>query len=48
MPALDSTKPVRVPGIRGSERAKEALSTGMLEIDEKDWEKFLAVSKSIA
>lgn len=42
VPASDPANPVRVPGSRGSKQAEDALNSGDLEIDESDWQKFLA------
>jgi LDH2 family malate/lactate/ureidoglycolate dehydrogenase len=41
VPSVNTDTPVRVPGSRGSKRAEDAFATGMLEIDEVDWTKFL-------
>ncbi len=47
VPARDADQPVRVPGARGSERAKQFLEQGILEIEDLDWQKFLAAYESI-
>lgn len=44
VPASDPTKPVRVPGSRGSKQAEDALNSGDLEIDEADWQMFLSAT----
>jgi LDH2 family malate/lactate/ureidoglycolate dehydrogenase len=40
VPAVDPSKPVRVPGIRGSERLEKSKQEGVVEIEDKEWEKF--------
>lgn len=40
VPAVDPTKPVRVPGLRGSERLAKSIEAGEIEIADSDWEKF--------
>lgn len=40
VPPVDPKKPVKVPGIRGSERMEKFLKNGELEIEDKDWDKF--------
>ncbi len=42
VPSVRIEEPVRVPGRRGSKRAEDAFASGMLEIEESDWDKFLA------
>lgn len=37
---VDPTKPVRVPGIKGSKRLEEAEASGFIEIDDDEWQKF--------
>lgn len=38
----DPSKPVRVPGFRGAKRREEFLTKGTIEIDDKEWDKFLS------
>lgn len=40
VPPVDPNKPVKVPGIRGSERLEKFNKEGSVEIDDKDWKKF--------
>ncbi len=40
VPAVDPTKPVRVPGQRGSQRLAEFMKSGSVQISNHDWEKF--------
>ncbi|KKQ74389.1 MAG: Malate/L-sulfolactate dehydrogenase [Candidatus Woesebacteria bacterium GW2011_GWB1_38_5b] len=41
VPPVDPNKPVKVPGIRGSERIEQFEKSGEIEIKDEDWEKFL-------
>lgn len=40
---MDMAKPVNVPGIRGSKRLEDFIEKGIVEIDDKDWDKFSKV-----
>lgn len=40
VPPVDPSKPVRVPGFRGSVRLEKFQKEGYVEIEDKDWEKF--------
>lgn len=40
VPPIDPSRPVRVPGFRGSERLEKFKREGFVEIEDKDWEKF--------
>lgn len=42
VPAIDTSKPVRVPGRRGEKMKQEILSTGLIEVAESSWAKFEA------
>lgn len=47
VPPIDPSNPVRVPGFRGSERLEQSKKTGFVEIDDRDWEKFLTAYSSV-
>jgi LDH2 family malate/lactate/ureidoglycolate dehydrogenase len=40
VPASDPSKPVRIPGFRGSERLEKCKTRGFVEIKDDDWSKF--------
>lgn len=40
VPPIDPGKPVKVPGFRGSERLEQFNKEGLVEIEDKEWEKF--------
>lgn len=40
VPPMDSNNPVKVPGIRGSERLERFTKEGEVEIEDEDWERF--------
>lgn len=42
VPPIDPSQPVRIPGFRGSERLKRFREEGLVEIEDKNWEKFTA------
>lgn len=44
VPAVDPNKPVKVPGIRGSERIEIFTREGEVEIKDGDWKKFENIS----
>jgi LDH2 family malate/lactate/ureidoglycolate dehydrogenase len=41
VPPVDPSHPVKVPGFRGSERLEKFRQQGSVEIEEKDWNKFI-------
>ncbi len=41
VPPIDPSQPVRVPGVRGSIRLEKFEKEGSLEIEAKDWNKFI-------
>lgn len=46
VPPVDPSKPVRVPGARGSDRLKKFTKEGFVEIKDEDWQHFsLALEK---
>ncbi len=47
IPAKDPANPVRIPGFRGAERREQMLKTGILEIDDTEWQKFDAIYQQI-
>ncbi len=47
VPPVDPTEPVRVPGLRGSKRLEDFLKQGIVEIEDKDWDKFAKVFNEI-
>lgn len=40
VPAVDASKPVRIPGFRGAERRETFMQSGQIEIADEDWQKF--------
>ena len=46
VPPVDPSKPVKVPGFRGSERLEKFEKAGELEIDDREWKKFEAAMKA--
>jgi L-2-hydroxycarboxylate dehydrogenase (NAD+) len=46
VPPFDPENPVRVPGLRGSERLEQSNLTGSVEIEDREWKKFeIALNK---
>jgi L-2-hydroxycarboxylate dehydrogenase (NAD+) len=45
-PASNPAEPVRVPGMRGAKRMQQFKQAGIMEIEDKDWEKFSKVLKT--
>lgn len=43
-PPIRPSQPVRIPGFRGSERLERFKKEGLVEIEDKNWEKFAAAS----
>lgn len=41
VPPIDPSQPVRVPGVRGSIRLEKFKQEGFIEIEDKDWNKFI-------
>jgi LDH2 family malate/lactate/ureidoglycolate dehydrogenase len=41
VPPTDPSKPVKVPGIRGSQKLEKAYKTGVVEIEDEEWNKFI-------
>jgi L-2-hydroxycarboxylate dehydrogenase (NAD+) len=41
VPPIDPSQPVRVPGVRGSMRIEKFEKEGSVEIEDKDWDKFI-------
>ncbi len=42
VPPIDPDKPVKVPGFRGSKRLEEVDELGLVEIEDREWNKFVA------
>lgn len=40
VPPIDPAQPVRIPGFRGAKRREEFLAEGVIEIEDKEWQKF--------
>lgn len=47
VPPVDPAKPVRVPGLRGSQRMDEFKKQGWVEIEDREWEKFDKALKEV-
>jgi LDH2 family malate/lactate/ureidoglycolate dehydrogenase len=47
VPPVDSSNPVRVPGVRGSERLEKFTKEGFIEIKDTDWEHFSVALEKI-
>jgi LDH2 family malate/lactate/ureidoglycolate dehydrogenase len=39
---INPNEPVRVPGFRGAKRREAFISSGTIEINDKDWDKFIS------
>jgi L-2-hydroxycarboxylate dehydrogenase (NAD+) len=48
VPPVDPKQPVRVPGIRGSERLEKFMKEGSVEIKDEDWKKFSEALEKIS
>lgn len=48
VPPIDPSKPVKIPGFRGSERLKRVKQEGYVEIEDKNWDKFIAELDKLA
>ena len=47
VPPVDPASPVKVPGIRGSERRERFEKEGWIEIEDREWEKFATALEKI-